>query len=67
MECHGFCGYVVALGGVRLYHAGDTIVYDKLGETVGALEPQVALLPINGRDWYREREDIVGNLDIREA
>lgn len=62
-----FLGYVVELGGVRLYHAGDTIVYDELGETVRALEPQVALLPINGRDWYREREDIVGNLDIREA
>jgi|UniRef100_A0A7C1G222 L-ascorbate metabolism protein UlaG (beta-lactamase superfamily) len=62
-----FLGYVVEFGGVRLYHAGDTIVYDELGETVRALEPQVALLPINGRDWYREREDIVGNLDIREA
>jgi len=62
-----FLGYVVELTGVRLYHAGDTIPYEGLEEAVGALEPDVALLPINGRDWYRERLDIVGNLDAREA
>jgi len=62
-----FLGYVVELAGVRLYHAGDTIAYAGLAETVRALRPQVAMLPINGRDWYREQMDIVGNLDIREA
>ncbi len=62
-----FLGYVVELSGVRLSHAGDTIVYDELGETIRVLESEVALLPINGRDWYREREAIVGSLDIREV
>ncbi len=62
-----FLGYVVELAGVRLYHAGDTIPYEGLAESVGVLQPDVALLPINGRDWYRERLDIVGNLDAREA
>jgi len=62
-----FLGYVVELAGVRLYHAGDTIPYEGLEAAVGVLRPDVALLPINGRDWYRERLDIVGNLDVREA
>ncbi len=62
-----FLGYVVDFGGVRLYHAGDTIAYEGLEEALRALAPQFVLLPINGRDWFREREDIVGNLDVREA
>lgn len=62
-----FLGYVVEFGGVRLYHAGDTIAYEGLEEALRALRPQIVLLPINGRDWFREREDIVGNLDVREA
>lgn len=62
-----FLGYVVELGRVRTYHAGDTIVYAGLEEAVRAARPQVALLPINGRDWYREQLDIVGNMDEREA
>ena len=62
-----FLGYVVELAGVRVYHAGDTIAYAGLAEAVRALRPRVALLPINGRDWYREQLDIVGNLDVREA
>ena len=33
-----------------------------------ALRPNVACLPINGRDFYRESEhNIVGNMDSREA
>jgi L-ascorbate 6-phosphate lactonase len=62
-----YLGYVIELGGVRIYHAGDTIPYDGMEETLRALRPHVALLPINGRDYFRERLDIVGNLTPREA
>jgi L-ascorbate 6-phosphate lactonase len=62
-----YLGYVIELGGVRIYHAGDTIPYDGIEETLRALHPDVALLPINGRDYFRERLDIVGNLTPREA
>jgi L-ascorbate 6-phosphate lactonase len=27
----------------------------------------VALIPINGRDWFREQRNIIGNTDHREA
>lgn len=62
-----YLGYVFELGGVRIYHAGDTIPYDGMEETLRALRPDIALLPINGRDYFRERLDIVGNLTPREA
>jgi L-ascorbate 6-phosphate lactonase len=62
-----FLGYVIAAGGVRVYHAGDTIHYDGMEATVAPLEPDVALLPVNGRHAEREARGIVGNLNEREA
>src|SRR2546428_10794873 len=64
---HRFLGYVVELGGVRVYHAGDTIRYDGMAERLRALAVDVALLPINGRSPEREAQDLVGNLDARDA
>jgi L-ascorbate metabolism protein UlaG (beta-lactamase superfamily) len=60
---HRFLGYVIALGGVRVYHAGDTIRYDGMAETLRDLRVDLALLPINGRDAEREARGVVGNLD----
>jgi L-ascorbate 6-phosphate lactonase len=62
-----YLGYVVELGGVRVYHAGDTIPFDGLEEQLRELAIDVALLPINGRDAEREGQGIVGNMDAREA
>ena len=62
-----FLGFVVDDGVARVYHAGDTIVYDGQAERLRALDVDVALLPINGRDHFREAAGIVGNLDHREA
>ncbi len=63
-----YLGYVLTLGGVRIYHAGDTLPYEGQVERLRALQPDLALLPINGRDFYRETEkNIVGNMDPREA
>jgi L-ascorbate metabolism protein UlaG (beta-lactamase superfamily) len=62
-----FLGYVVDVGGVRIYHAGDTILYDGMEDRLRELGVDVAMLPINGRDPEREARDIVGNLSEREA
>ena len=63
-----FLGYVVDLGGVRAYHAGDTIPYQGQVEALRPLRPHLALLPINGRDFFRETQrDLVGNINPREA
>jgi L-ascorbate 6-phosphate lactonase len=63
-----YLGYVVEVGGVRVYHAGDCVPYVGQAERLKALRPRVALLPINGRDFFRELElNLVGNMDFREA
>lgn len=62
-----FLGFVFEAPGVRVYHAGDTIDFDGLAETLRELRVDVALLPVNGRDAAREALDIVGNLDPAEA
>lgn len=63
-----YLGYVIEIGGVRLYHSGDCSPYDDQAETIRVLGAQIALLPINGRDYFRETErNIVGNMDYREA
>jgi len=62
-----YLGYVVELGGVSTYHAGDTIGYDGQAERLRELGVQVALLPVNGRDAEREAADLVGNLSAEEA
>jgi len=62
-----YLGYVIDDGVARVYHAGDTIVYEGQAERLRALGADVALLPINGRDHFREGAGIVGNMDHREA
>ncbi len=62
-----YLGYVVDLGGARVYHAGDTVHYAGIEEAVAALAPDLALLPINGRSVGREALGMVGNLGEEEA
>jgi L-ascorbate metabolism protein UlaG (beta-lactamase superfamily) len=64
-----YLGYVLEVGGVRVYHAGDCVPYPDQAERVAAAgRPRLALLPINGRDFFRETEhNLVGNMDPREA
>lgn len=60
-------GYLLELDGVRIYHSGDTVYWPGMAEHLRGLDIDVALLPINGRDWARERRGIVGNLTAGEA
>ncbi|GCE23957.1 MBL fold metallo-hydrolase [Dictyobacter kobayashii] len=62
-----YLGYVIELAGVRIYHPGDTLVFDGLVEKLQPLAIDLALLPINGRSYSRERQNLVGNMDEREA
>lgn len=60
-------GFVIECNGVTLYHAGDTLVIPPLLDALRDVAIDVALLPINGRDYFREQEGLVGNLWPREA
>src|SRR5206468_2797428 len=62
-----YLGYVLDDGVTRVYHAGDTVVYEGQAERLRALDVDLALLPINGRDHFREAAGVVGNMDHREA
>jgi L-ascorbate 6-phosphate lactonase len=62
-----FLGYVVEIGGIRFYHAGDGLVYRELPTALAAFAPDVLMLPINGRDHMRESAGIVGNMNETEA
>ena len=58
---HGYC---ITVGGVTIYHSGDCIPYDGLVAAVLPYKPDVALLPINGRDPSR---GVSGNFSGPEA
>ncbi len=60
-------GFIVRLGGVVLCHTGDTVMYDGMVERIREAQVDALLAPINGRDYFRTRRDIIGNLDVREA
>lgn len=61
-------GYSIQANGVTFYHSGDTIIYDDYVDTLQGLPtPDVAMLAINGRDYFRDLEQITGNLHPAEA
>jgi L-ascorbate metabolism protein UlaG (beta-lactamase superfamily) len=62
-----YLGYVIEWNGVAVYHAGDTVVYDGLIETLSAWDIELAFVPINGRDYFRTGRGIIGNTDFRET
>jgi len=64
---HRALSYLVAVGDRRVFHAGDTIWWPGLEDELRELAPDVAILPINGRDAMREAEGLWGNLSAPEA
>ena len=58
-------GYVIDDGAARIFHAGDMCMYEGLIQRLQ--EIAVAILPINGRDYFRNANDIIGNFDSVEA
>lgn len=64
---HFYLSYVLSLGEIKLLHAGDTIGFTELEDWLKPQAVDVALLPINGRDYVRKRQGIVGNMNYREA
>ena len=60
--------YILEGGGVRIYHAGDTLRYEgMLGKLKAMGRLDAALLPINGRDGERYRRNCIGNMTFQES
>jgi L-ascorbate 6-phosphate lactonase len=64
---HRCLSYLVELDGHAVFHAGDTVWWPGLEDALRELGPDVAILPINGRDAMREAQDLWGNLNEDEA
>lgn len=64
---HRFLGYVMSVHGLRIYHSGDCVPYAGLAEAVRVLAPELALLPVNGRDGARAGNGVPGNFTLGEA
>ena len=64
---HVFLGYGIAAAGLRIYHSGDCIPFPGLEDQVRAFAPEIALLPVNGRDAARLAAGIPGNFTLDEA
>lgn len=62
-----FLGFVFEVDGVRLYHSGDTVVYEGLAERLKPLQPDIVLLPINGTDARRDSLHVPPNMNAQEA
>jgi Predicted Zn-dependent hydrolases of the beta-lactamase fold len=60
-------GYIVKCGNLSVYHAGDTIVYPGMVEKLKEHKINIAMIPINGRDYRRDARNCIGNTTFREA
>ena len=58
-------GFKLTLAGKTIYHAGDCCIYDGLKEKVGKVD--VAMLPVNGRSYYKLKGGCIGNMTLEEA
>ncbi|MFS0910440.1 MBL fold metallo-hydrolase [Microbacterium sp. 179-I 3D2 NHS] len=70
VDAHGqnlFLGYVIEIGGLRIYHSGDCAPYPGQAGIVRDLSVDLALLPVNGRDAHRRDHGVPGNFTLDEA
>lgn len=60
--------YDIMLGNIHVLHMGDTYLTDMLLKCLKQLaSPNILMVPINGRDYFRELQNIIGNMSEREA
>jgi len=62
-----FLGYGMIFGNARILHSGDTIPFEGQDEDITAFEPDLALLPVNGRSEALKQAGFAGNLTLTEA
>jgi L-ascorbate metabolism protein UlaG (beta-lactamase superfamily) len=61
-------GYIFEYNGYRLYHAGDTSLRDEIIDAINAVgRIDKAFLPVNEKNFYKDKRGIIGNMSIREA
>lgn len=63
-----YLGYVISYNEKLYLHTGDTCVHSTVIESIRQLgKIDIAFLPVNECNYFRDRAGIVGNMSIREA
>ena len=63
-----FIGYLLEIYSKRILHTGDTsLTQDVLDALKRNLPIHTAFLPVNERNFFRDKRGIIGNMSIREA
>lgn len=64
---HRYLGFVINFGDLIIYHSGDGVPYEGLAELLTQHKPDIALLPVNGRDEFRRSNGVPGNFTFDES
>ena len=64
-----FCelSYLIEAEGKKIFFGGDMSMYYGILGCIYEISPDIMLLPVNGRDYFRTSSGIIGNLDSNEA
>jgi L-ascorbate metabolism protein UlaG (beta-lactamase superfamily) len=62
-----YLGLIFEGSGVTVYHAGDCCIYEGLQTRLQKWSFDLAMLPINGRDAKRLKNNCIGNMTYQEA
>lgn len=62
-----FLGYVIDMGGVTIFHSGDTVPFAGQVEELGTSGIDLALLPVNGRSATLHAQGVPGNMTPEEG
>jgi len=67
-NCLRYLGFLISFSGKKIYHSGDCSVHPEIIKLLKKLSPiDIAFLPVNECNYYRDRQGIVGNMSIRDA
>jgi L-ascorbate metabolism protein UlaG (beta-lactamase superfamily) len=62
-----YLSYCVAMEGIRIFIAGDTIMYEGFPQLLESLHPDAAFLPINGFTAELQQKGFASNLTYQQA
>nr|WP_186324643.1 MBL fold metallo-hydrolase [Paenibacillus bovis] len=62
-----YLGFIIEVNGVKVFNCGDSVVTEELISDIKSYRPHIAILPINGQDYFRTSRWIVGNMNYRDA
>lgn len=63
-----FIGFVIISDNITIYHSGDTSLCRQVIDAAKAFYPvKYALLPVNECNYFKNAQNIIGNMTIREA